>query len=301
MCCGIAKHNGRRRGVQRYKCTECSKTFQGARRPRGVAQTIQKSYVHQKQTLTELGAAYGRSLPWVRKQLDSVPFEKRSIVPQPTVILADTTFWGRSYGVTVFRSPSLKRNLWWTEVSSEKMITYQYGRKILEEQKWMLTAAVVDGRRGLTTVFKDLPVQVCQFHQMKTVTKYVTRKPQTIEGQTLRALVLMLATSTEAEFTEALAQWKQTYSHVLTDKTKILGTNRWYYTHKKTRSAYMSIERNLPYLFTYLKYPELHIPNTTNSIDGFFSGLKKKVSAHAGLRRDRRYKLISLLLDGEEI
>ncbi len=45
-----------------------------------------------------------------------------------------------------------------------------------------------------------------------------------------------------------------------------------------------------------MKYPELNIPNTTNSLDGSFSALKKKLSVHHGLRKDRRYKVISQLL-----
>jgi len=58
----------------------------------------------------------------------------------------------------------------------------------------------------------------------------------------------------------------------------------------------MSLKRNLPYLFTYKKYPELNIPNTTNTIDGYFALLKKKVAQHNGLRKDRRYRVICELL-----
>ncbi len=114
----------------------------------------------------------------MRKQLDahevSTPDD---ISPQPTVVVADTTFWGRHYGVTVFRSWNLGRNIWWQEVPSERVIHYYYGRKILGDRGWTFTAAVVDGRRGLATVFKDIPVQICHFHQLKTVTKYLTRRP----------------------------------------------------------------------------------------------------------------------------
>jgi hypothetical protein len=49
-------------------------------------------------------------------------------------------------------------------------------------------------------------------------------------------------------------------------------------------------------LFTYQTYPELNMPNTTNTIDGYFASLKKKIAAHHGARRDRRYKVISELL-----
>jgi hypothetical protein len=33
-------------------------------------------------------------------------------------------------------------------------------------------------------------------------------------------------------------------------------------------AAYKSLQRNLPYLFTYKNYPDLHIANTTNLLDG---------------------------------
>ena len=254
-------------------------------------------YTRGKQTLSELGEKYGKSHVWVRTRLDehtvSMPTD---LTPQPTVIVPDTTFWGRSYGVTVFRSWNLKRNLWWNEVASEKVAHYHYGRKILEERGWTFTAAVVDGRRGVATVFKDLPVQVCQFHQMKTVTKYLTRKPKTEAGVELRRLSLTLARTTEKVFAQELTAWEKKWHDFINEKTHVLGTKHWYYTHKNVRSVYMSLKHNLPYLFTYQKYPKLKIPNTTNTIDGYFASVKKKVAAHHGLRKDRRYKVICELL-----
>lgn len=254
-------------------------------------------YTNGKQTLAELGDKNGHSYKWVRKHLDAhEAVMPDDIEPQPTVVVPDTTFWGRSYGVTVFRSWNLKRNIWWSEVESEKQEHYRYGRKILEEKGWRFTAAVVDGRRGLATVFNDMPVQVCHFHQLKTITKYLTRRPKTEAGVELRRLTLTLTTTDEKTFTKALDAWEKKWRSFYTEKTHILDTRRFYYTHKNVRSAYLSLKRNLPYVFTYLKYPELNIPNTTNTIDGYFASVKKKVAAHHGLRRDRRYKVIFELL-----
>lgn len=39
---------------------------------------------------------------------------------------------------------------------------------------------------------------------------------------------------------------------------------------------------NLPWLFTYQKHPVLHIPNATNSLDGYFSKLKQLLNTHRG-------------------
>ena len=236
---------------------------------------------------------------WVRNRLDTVTVTAHTHTPQSSVFITDTTFWGRSYGVCVFRSHDLKQNIWWQEVEGERMAHYHYGRHILEERGWTFLAAVVDGRRGFFNVFKDIPVQMCQFHQIKQVTKYLTRRPKTDAGRELRTLVLTLTKTNEAAFAAALAIWHQTWSSFIEEKTTetfVTGQKKWHYTHKNVRSAYRSLKTNLPYLFTYQRYPELHIPNTTNTLDGSFSALKKKLAVHHGLRRDRRYKIISQLL-----
>lgn len=293
------KKYGRRRGVQRYCCLSCGRVFQSDRRLKQRSQKLWREYVWGKQSLNALSRATGKSHIWVRKQLDSVAREERGVVPEPVVILADTTFWGRKYGVTVFRSPTLKQNLWWHEVESERVATYHYGRKILEDQGWTFTAAVVDGRRGLASVFRDIPVQICQFHQMKQVTKYLTRRPDTVAGQELRRIMLSLPRTTEEIFTSALDVWHGTWGNWIEEKTRVLGCNRWHYTHKNVRGAYRSLKQNLPHLFTYQKYTERAIPNTTNCLDGSFSQLKAKLGIHRGARRDRRYKIISEILAGE--
>ncbi len=235
----------------------------------------------------------------MRKQLDTIAVPKQDLIPHPTVIITDTTFWGRHYGVCVFRAWPLAKNIWWHEVRSELMAHYRYGRQILEEKGWTLLAAVVDGRRGFFKVFEDIPVQMCQFHQIKRVTTYLTRRPKTEAGRELRTLVLTLTKTDEPAFTAALTDWYTKWESFINEKTVESfsnGKTRWHHTHKGVYAAYHSLKRNLPYLFTYQKYPELNIPNTTNSLDGAFSALKKKLGVHHGLRKDRRYKVISKLL-----
>ena len=281
---------------QRYGCRDCGRRFQIKRNNKKLSNKIWKAYAREKQTLEELANTYGKSHVWVRQQLDSIDIPVPDTSPQATVVIVDTTFWGKRYGVMVFRSWTLRKNIWWGEVQSERVANYYYGRKILEDKGWTFTAAVIDGRRGLANVFKDIPVQMCHFHQLQTVTKYLTRRPKTDAGKELRALALTLTKTDEKTFAQALKAYEDTHAVFLNEKTIILGLKRPQYTHKNVRSALRSLKSNLPNLFTYQRYPELNIPNTTNSIDGYFAGLKKKVAQHHGLRRDRRFKVISELL-----
>lgn len=291
------KKKGRQNNRQRYGCNVCDKRFQLKRKDTKVVTELWNAYTNQKQTLNELKQKYQRSHVWVRKQLDTQEVQLPQLKPQPTIIVPDTTFWGRRYGVMVFRSWTLKKNIWWGEVETEKVANYHYARKILESRGWTFIAAVIDGRRGLANVFKDIPVQMCHFHQLQTVTKYLTRRPKTEAGKELRTLALTLTKTNEKTFTQALLNYEHKWKHFLNEKTIILGLNRPQYTHKNVRSALRSIKTNLPNLFTYLRFPELNIPNTTNTIDGYFASVKKKVAAHHGLRRDRRFRVISELLN----
>lgn len=285
--------------MQRYKCTECGQQFQSERRKREDPIPLWKAYTEEKRTLEQLAEDTGHSHVWVRDRLDRIDLPEPDLTPVPTVAIADTTFWGRTYGVCVFRAWPLGRNIWWNEVRSELMAHYRFGRAILEEKGWTLLAVVVDGKRGFLKVFEGIPVQICQFHQMKQITKYLTRRPKTEAGRELRALALTLTKTDETTFSSALTAWHERWGDFIEQKTEASfssGRRKWYYTHKNLRSAYRSLKTNLPYLFTYQKYPELDIPNTTNSLDGSFSALKKKLAVHHGLRRDRRYKVISKLL-----
>jgi len=179
------------------------------------------------------------------------------------------------------------------------MAHYYYGRKILESEGWTFTGAVIDGRRGLATVFSDIPVQMCHFHQVQIVRRYLTSRPKTLSGRELLNIIYTLRYADEHTFTLRLEHWHRQWNDYIKEKTLVAGTKHWYYTHKEVRKAYMSIKRNLPYLFTYQKYPELHIPNTTNSLDGSFAQLKGKLRAHSGLTKERRFKVISELLKGK--
>lgn len=213
------------------------------------------------------------------------------------------TFWGRSYGVCVLRSPTLKKNLWWKESFQETPWLYAEGLKKLMADGWVITGVVIDGKRGIAQVFErfGIPVQYCQFHQMKTMTKYLTRRPQTDAAQELRALMLTLPSAIEEQFRADLALWHECYQSFLHERSPALHKKRgWEYTHRRVRSAYRSLKTNCSRLFTYRRYPDLGIPNTTNTLDGMFSQIKNRLAVHRGLRRDRRYKIVCTVLSGQE-
>lgn len=186
--------------------------------------------------------------------------------------------------------------MYWDDVESETAKEYSSARHWLSKRGVKIRAVVLDGKAGIKEVFKDIPIQMCQFHQVKIVTRYLTRKPKLEASKELRRISLELTKLTEEEFYNKLDNWHNKWESFLKEKTVNIETGEWFYTHGRVRSAYNSLIRNRAYLFTYKKYPDLNIPNTTNSLDGSFSHLKDLLNAHRGLRKSRKLKLINEIL-----
>ena len=141
-------------------------------------------------------------------------------------------------------------------------------------------------------LFPDIPTQLCQFHQVKTVSRYLTRNPKTAAGKALWRLALKLKQSDKEGFQSALQAWFEAYEDFLNERTVNEETGESHYTHKKLRSAYLSLKRNLDYLFTFEAHPALGIHNTTNLLDGRFADLKRKLGCHHGMKMENKVRFI---------
>jgi len=285
--------------MQRYFCQKCRRKFQHQRRQSGLGEKLLNQYIWQRQTYSDLASKYGKSAKWIQKKLDTVGV--KSVVklnPRPLTVVADVTFFSKTNGLIVFREPNLKKNVWWKFVEYEKVDIYDCGKKHLEQNGFVIQAIVLDGKPGVRQVFGDIPAQMCHFHQKQIVKRYLTLKPKLEAGRELKLITEQLTDTDEQKFTNELNCWYEKWREFLKEKTVNPDTKRWCYKHKRLRSAYRSLTTNLPYLFTYQKYPGLFIPNTTNSLDGFFNILKSKLNVHRGLNRVRAAKVIVGLLKG---
>jgi len=297
------KKDGRRRGVQRYRCLACGSYFSSKRRTNlnWVAKAY-KDYTVHKQTYAELSQKYGKSGKTLRKLFDehaAVTGEMRAR-EEPFVLILDATFFGRGYGILLARCPS--KVIYWSEIETETVQVYMDCLDALNAAEYTFSTFVIDGRRGVRQLlekrFPGTPIQFCQFHQIWIVKRYIPKKAKTEAAKSLRKIALTLAQTSEVEFTQSLNEWHAKYEDFLKEKSFIEGgTKRWRYTHGRLRSAYRSLRTNLPYLFTFQHRPNLQIPNTTNHCDGLFAHIKQKVLIHRGISKQRRKEMIDYLLE----
>ncbi|WP_455550238.1 IS256 family transposase, variant Zn-binding type [Capnocytophaga canimorsus] len=279
-----------RSGKQRYKCLNCLKFFTGGTRLN--PEVLWQEYTQGKQTYSQLAQKYGCSLKTIQRKIDRYNIENQEKTSRKVIVLMDTTYWGRTFGVMLFKDAITKENLLKYFVKNETNALYIQGIKELQNKGFQIAAIVCDGRKGLLQSFGAIPVQMCQFHQSEIIRRYLTKKPKLKAGQELKEIVDLMTITDKESFEGALGEWFEKWEDFLNERSVNPLKNKTFYKHKKLRSAYRSLKTNLPWLFTWYDHIELNIPNTTNAIDGHFADLKNKLRNHNGLSIIRKKKFI---------
>ena len=172
---------------------------------------------------------------------------ERYPLPEKANIIMDTTYFGRDFGVLVLMDSISQQALSVNEVKYETNALYAEALNELREKSVVIQNIVCDGRKGLLQMFPGIPAQLCQFHQVKTVSRYLTRSV----GKALWRLTLTLKGAHKEAFQGALQAWFGQRECFLNERTVNEETGNSHYTHKTLRSAYLSLKRNLDYLFTF--------------------------------------------------
>lgn len=274
-----------------YKCKDCGKQFVG--RGRRDKNQVITDYIEGKQTLNQLADKYGVSRKTIRRDLEGMRYVKKISKDKDVTIQMDTTYWGRNFGLMVIKDVLRKKILWRKYVTHETIADYLEGVRWLRSQGFKIYGAVIDGMRGLAQAL-PFPVQLCQFHQMLIVRRYLTQEPDLDASRELLELVNRITKTDKESFVGMFKEWYERNKDVVNERSHDRRIKRKTppYMRPRLRSAYLSIKRNMPLLWTFYDHPELGLPNTNNGLEGVFSDLKTKLRVHSGIKREQCKKLI---------
>lgn len=283
--------NGLRGRFQIYKCKTCGRKFTGGNRRD--KQKIISDYIDGKQTIEQLSNKYGVSARTIRRDLSDMRYVQKISRYKQVSIQLDTTYWGRGFGLMAIKDSVRKKILWHKYVSHETISAYMEGVTWLRDQGFKIYGVVIDGLQGLHKALFPLPVQMCQFHQIQIIKRYLTNEPEIEASRKLLKLAKNLTKTDKESFNNMFAEWYNTYQDVLNERVhdRRFKRNTPPFMRPKLRSAYLSLKRNMPRLWTFYDHPELGLPNTNNSLEGIFTDLKTKLRVHSGIKRDFRRKI----------
>ncbi len=265
----------------------CGKQFTNSSRLQPTA--LWQQYIEGKQSYQQLAARYNCPVKTIQRKIDAVEVKQHSSFPAIVNVLMDTTYFGRKLGIMVVKDSISSQILYKQYVRQETNRLYLSDIEEISRRGIKVQSIICNGRKGLMQLFEGIPVQMCQFHQIIVIRRYLTKKPKLEAGKELWAHVMLLTKTDKESFEGGLAAWYNKMESFLNERKKdACGKNR--YVHKKLRSDYRSLKTNLPWLFTWYDHMNLKIPDTTNAIDGHFADLKNKLRNHNGLSIERKKK-----------
>ena len=274
----------------------CHKTFSSKRRQNRLLDSIFKDYFYHRFTLDELSKKYSYSRVWIQDKIHHYSPTIQTRNPRAVTVTIDATYFGKrkdKLGLIVAKDVALKEPIAYNFIETETKEVYRDLLAQIQGKGFVINAVVLDGKPGIISLFEDTPLQMCHFHMKAIITRKLTRNPKLQTSVELKKITSYLGEVSACRFKYMLLSWHKRHASFLDEKVENDSKRGWHYKHRRVRSAYRSLIKFLPYLFTYQKYPILNIPTTTNHLDGgCFSPLKDLLRVHRGIGIKMKRKLI---------
>ena len=143
----------------------------------------------------------------------------------------------------VFKDSLTKQILFKQYVKQETNLLYLFGLEEIVRRGIKIQSIICDGRKGLFQLFHEIPIQYCNFHQVKTIRTYLTKKSKMQASKELWTLTLLLVHTDKESFSGGLDDWYIKWKEFLNER-KIDEKGKKRYVHKKLRSAYRSLKNS---------------------------------------------------------
>ena len=221
MYCGskaIIKR-GHFNGSQRWYCKCCKRSFVGHKRLTNTI--VNNRYSKGNLTVKDLSEEYGVSTRTIYRKLSkSYKEELPNLLIRPVVVLMDTTYWGRNFGVVIMKDSLSGDVLWFKFINRhERLEDYKEGISYLESLGYPIEGLVCDGFKGLRQAFPNYKFQLCQFHQVMTIKTKLTSRPKLEASKELLVISKMLCHTNKESFIGALEEWYTKWKDFLKERT----------------------------------------------------------------------------------
>jgi hypothetical protein len=289
-------------GTQRWFCVQCSQSHSLGHDTQKKDQLLIRfvAWLMGKRSQTELGLpdrTWRSQISWC---WNVIPHAPPNIKAQEIVLLD-----GIRVGAYVcLIAKTTKFVIAWVWVPWESSMSWS----LLLEKILMPLVAVCDGQKGiLLAIARSWPntrVQRCIVHIWRNIQTKLTLHPQTEAGRELLQLtrdLWQIQTMEQAcTWQRSLERWKTRYGDLIRERTYYENSRRWWYTHRRLRSAFKQFEKLLKdqQLFTYLESLTTEpIPRTTNHVEGGInSQLRTRLKLHRGLSQTHQMRLVDWYL-----
>lgn len=192
--------------------------------------------------------------------------------------------------------------IFWDFVLRENYFSYYFNLVQIIKLGYIIKGVTSDRHGSLVSALRsilpaDILHQHCLVHLQRLRQSLLTKNPKTEAGRQLLELVRSLNRINNHYEKNIWLKWFERlvkrHDGLIKERTYFKneeGETTWWYTHKNLRRTFRTIQRSKDNLFFYLDYPKLS--KDINGLEAEFSHLKRKLSLHRGLKRERKANFV---------
>lgn len=299
---------GARGSHQRYKCKNCGTCFTPHRDDISMSNRFVwfRKWVQGKQTISDISITSGYSerqlRRWFSIYLKTSPIWKIPRHSSAHMLIDGTWFGGSDRCLIVYRNFDSKSTVYYRFSTGENRNEIESDLSIFKKMRLKISSFTTDGSedivRAIDCIYPKIMRQRCVVHIERECLAWLTQHPRSSAGITLRRLVRRISeiktNNDKLYWIKELDKWYEDYQEFLVEKSVNKETGELTYTHDNVRRSYIHLKRAIPFMFEYIKKPE--VPKNTNSIESFFGHLKDNLRVHRGLSAEHQENFIKWYL-----
>lgn len=288
---------GQQHGKRRFRCKGCGIYFTATNAGVGKKnrQVWFREWIVGKQSFKQISERSGYSERTLKRYfydyLEHYPvWSIRS--SEHVNLMLDGTFFANKVCLILYRDNNVRATLLYRLSDGEWAEELQEDMENLLNLGITIESVTCDGLRNILRAVRatspGTTIQRCLAHIQRETLMWLTKRPQSQAGMELRNIIKCLHTIDSRDkwgyWVVDMVRWYERHKDFVNAKTYKQDTQRYWFTHKSVRKAFIHIKRALPDMFHYLDNPR--IPRTTNGLESFFGHLKQNVSIHRGLSKE---------------
>lgn len=288
---------GTQQGKQRFKCKNCGLLFTRNNPDQRKKNRFVwfRDWIVGKQTFEQISNESGYSVRSLKRYFYTYLSESptwKMTRSEKLNLLIDGTYFANKLCLVLYRGANIKATVFYRLTDGEWFDEIVEDLQNLIEMNICIESVTCDGLSNIIKAVKKVSpntkIQRCLAHIQRETLIWLSTNPQSQAAIELRNIIrrihLIKNKTYWGYWIVELVQWYETYKDFVNHKSFKAETNRYWYTHKSVRKAFIHIKRALPYMFCYLDNPS--IPKTTNGLESFFGHLKQNISIHRGLSKE---------------
>lgn len=288
---------GFQQGKQRFKCKNCGLLFTRNKPEQSKRNRLVwfREWIVGKQTFEQISEESGYSTRSLKRYFYDYLLESpnwKISRSEKLNLLIDGTYFANKVCLVLYRGDNVKATVFYRLTDGEWLDEIVEDLQNLLDIGICIESVTCDGLRNIIKAVKrvspDIIIQRCLAHIQRETLIWLSVNPQSLAGLELRNIIRKMHLIKDKTYCSfwifEFKQWYEIHKDFVNHKTIKEDTNRYWFTHKSVRKAFIHIKRALPYMFCYLE--NHRIPKTTNGLESFFGHLKQNISIHRGLSKE---------------